>query len=126
MNHVVKNLSNLKKAYSKFENFRVHLKSEQEQAGAIQAFEYCYELTWKVIKNVLEERGLEVGSPKDTFRKAALEKIIVDPEIWFNFQKIRTITVHTYQEENVAQVLAIFDSFSTEVAYVIKKLEESM
>lgn len=123
---MVKNLSNLKKAYSKFENFRLHLTSEQEQAGAIQAFEYCYELTWKVIKNVLEERGLEVGSPKDTFRKAALEKIIIDPEIWFNFQKIRNITVHTYQEENVMQVLAIFESFSTQVAYVIKKLEESM
>lgn len=35
----------LLKAFNKFENFRHHLNSEQEKAGAIQAFEYCFELT---------------------------------------------------------------------------------
>ena len=44
-----------------------------EKEGVIQRFEYSFELAWKMMKRVLESHGLEVGSPKDTFRKAALE-----------------------------------------------------
>ncbi|HLD84423.1 MAG TPA: hypothetical protein VI844_01475 [Coxiellaceae bacterium] len=36
----------LLRAQKKFELFRKNLNSEQEKAGAIQAFEYCYELSW--------------------------------------------------------------------------------
>lgn len=32
----------LLKTFGKFEQFRVNLKTEQEQAGAIQAFEYSF------------------------------------------------------------------------------------
>jgi len=38
------NIESLFKAFSKFEEFRQNLDTEQEQAGAIQAFEYCFEL----------------------------------------------------------------------------------
>lgn len=68
-----KNISNdiyldpLLKAQKKFENFRQNLNTEQEQAGAIQAFEYSFELAWKTLKRVLKHKGLEVGSPRDTF-----------------------------------------------------------
>lgn len=37
-------ITSLIKARNKFEQFRQHLNSEQEKAGAIQAFEYSYEL----------------------------------------------------------------------------------
>jgi hypothetical protein len=44
------NLEPLLKAFKKFELFRQKLDTEQEQAGAIQAFEYCYELSWKTMR----------------------------------------------------------------------------
>ena len=40
-------ISPLLKAFGKFEQFRVNLKTEQEQAGAILAFEYCFSLPGK-------------------------------------------------------------------------------
>lgn len=77
----------LLKAFKKFEAFRVHTVTEQEKAGAIQAFEYCFELVWKIMKKLLEERGRIANSPKETFRMAALEGFIQDVEVWFNFFK---------------------------------------
>src|SRR5271154_4312408 len=94
-------LTKIFKARDIFERFRQDMQDDRDQAGAIQAFEFCYELAWKMMKRVLESRGQEVGSPKDTFRKAVLEKLIDDPEIWFEFQIKRNLTSHTYEQENV-------------------------
>jgi nucleotidyltransferase substrate binding protein (TIGR01987 family) len=109
------NIDSLLKAYKKFEEFRKHLGTEQEQAGAIQAFEYCYELAWKTMKRLLATRGKMINSPRETFREAALEGMITDPEIWFDFMKARNLTIHTYDENNAQEVIAVFDVFSREL-----------
>jgi nucleotidyltransferase substrate binding protein (TIGR01987 family) len=107
--------SPLLKAFGKFEQFRVNLNTEQEQAGAIWAFKCCFELTWKIMKRLLQERGKIVNSPRETFRMAALEDFILDPEIWFAFLVKRNLTVHTYEEQEAKEVLSIFPLFSREV-----------
>ncbi len=105
----------LLKAFSKFEKFRQKLETEQDRAGAIQAFEYCFELSWKIMKKLLEQRGRTAYSPKEVFRMAVLEKFIDDPEIWFNFLHRRNLTVHTYQEDIAGEVIEIFPQFSLAV-----------
>lgn len=116
-------ISKLIKARDVFERFRKNLITDQDKAGAIQAFEFSYELSWKMMKRVLESRGLEVGSPKDTFRKAVHEKLINDPEIWFEFQKKRNLSSHIYDEEELQVVLSIFDTFSFELNELINQLK---
>lgn len=106
-----------------FEDFRQNMVTDRDKAGAVQAFEFSYELAWKTMKRVLTVRGEEPGSPKDTFRKAAKEKIINDPEIWFQFQEKRNLTVHTYEAVNLESVVAIFDKFSVELKNLIQNLE---
>lgn len=76
------------------------------------------------MKRILNLQGQPSGSPKDTFRKAAIEELINDPELWFGFQDIRNITVHTYDEENMELVIKMFDSFSVELNKLINKLEQ--
>ena len=105
------------KAQKVFEKFRKNLRTDQEKAGAVQSFEFCYELAWKLMKRFLELRGLETGSPKDTFRKAHEEGIITNPEIWFEFQKLRNLTVHTYNEENLDLITKYFDQFRLNLNY---------
>ncbi len=117
------NIDKLVKAHGVFERFRQDMKTDRDQAGAVQAFEFCYELTWKIMKRFLESQGVECGSPKDTFRKAALEKIITDPELWFEFQKKRNLTVHTYEQENLDLIVGIFEAFSQEMKELIQRLQ---
>lgn len=118
------NIDKLIKASDIFERFRVDMVTDRDQAGAVQAFEFCYELAWKIMKRFLEAQGFECGSPRDTFRKAALEKIINEPELWFEFQRKRNLTVHTYERENLDLIVSIFDTFSTEMSRLIQKLQE--
>ncbi|MCF8463032.1 MAG: nucleotidyltransferase substrate binding protein [Rickettsiaceae bacterium] len=109
------NISPLLKAFEKFESFRINTKTEQEKAGTIQAFEYCFELTWKIMKRLLEGRGKIANSPRETFRMAALEGFISDPELWFDFLKKRNMTVHTYNQIEAEQVLSVCAEFSSEI-----------
>ncbi|MEI8295348.1 MAG: nucleotidyltransferase substrate binding protein [Alphaproteobacteria bacterium] len=75
-----------------------------------------------MMKRVLKSRGLESGSPKDTFRKAAIEKLIDNPEVWFDFQLKRNLTAHTYHEETVNSIVSIFDIFSRELSNLIQNI----
>lgn len=116
-------VSKLIKAQQVFERFRTDMKDDRDQAGAVQAFEFCYELSWKMMRRFLLARGQEVGSPKDIFRKAALEKLIDDPEVWFEFQKKRNLTTHTYEQANLDIIVNIFDQFSQELKTLLQRLQ---
>lgn len=119
-------IQKLKKAQNLFENYRQDMITDRDKAGAVQAFEFCYELAWKAMKKFLEDQGQVVGSPKDTFRKAAQERLIDDPEKWFGFQEKRNLTVHTYEHECVELVLNAFDQFSDELKKLIINLERPL
>lgn len=116
------NIEPLLKAFDKFERFRVNDKTEQERAGTIQAFEYCFELSWKIMKRLLEERGRIANSPRETFRMAAQEGFINDPELWFDFLKKRNMTVHTYNQSEADEVITICTSFSSEVKAFLRNV----
>ena len=109
------NISPLLKAFEKFERFRKNDSTEQERAGTIQAFEYCFELSWKIMKRLLEERGRIANSPREVFRMGALEGFIPDSEIWFDFLRKRNLTVHTYNHNEAEEVLSICEIFSAEI-----------
>jgi nucleotidyltransferase substrate binding protein (TIGR01987 family) len=122
MNKIIKeiwigetNIAPLLKAFEKFERFRVNDSTEQERAGTIQAFEYCFELSWKIMKRLLEERGRIANSPREVFRMAALEGFISECEIWFDFLKKRNMTVHTYNQNEAEEVLSVCIPFSLEL-----------
>lgn len=112
------------KAHRIFEDFRKNLQTDQEKAGAVQAFEFCYELAWKTLKRLLEKKGIEVRSPRDCFREATLNHIISDPTIWFVFLEKRNLTVHTYNENALGEVIQQFDNFSKALREIFSYVEK--
>ncbi|MCX4079724.1 HI0074 family nucleotidyltransferase substrate-binding subunit [Rickettsia rhipicephali] len=103
---------------------RKHLDTEQNKAGSIQSFEFCYELAWKTMKRFCEKSVKTPYILKDVFREAAVSGLISDPKIWFKFIEIRNITVHTYNEKNLELVISIFDDFSDALNELINNLEK--
>jgi nucleotidyltransferase substrate binding protein (TIGR01987 family) len=79
--------------------------NELEQQGLIKAFEYTYELAWKVIKDYYENQG-ETGiqGSRDAIRLAFQRGLIEDGEQWMNMIKSRIASVHTYNLEIAAQI----------------------
>ena len=115
--------SKLLKAQAVFERVRKDMQDERDQMGAAQAFEFCSELAWKMMKRVLQSKGIDVVAPKDVIRQAALVKIVDDPEVWFDFHEKRNLTSHTYEQENLIAIVEVFDLFSTEFDKVIKRMQ---
>lgn len=116
-------IENLIKARSNFERFRIDMEDDRDKAGAIQAFEYSFELSWKTLKRILDFQGVETRSPRDTIRETALNKLISNPEEWFIYLEKRNISSHTYKEENAESVISIFDKFSLAMTELVHNLE---
>ncbi len=69
--------------------------------ACIQRFEFCVELAWKTSIKLL---GLEVKAPNPAIRDMAQNKLIDDPQVWFDFMVARNKTSHTY-DEDIAKVV---------------------
>jgi nucleotidyltransferase substrate binding protein (TIGR01987 family) len=107
-------------AYEQFANSLDEAKSDLEKAGSIQYFEFTFELAWKTMKRILSHRGLNLNSPKSTFREAAKEGFINNPEMWFEFLEDRNNTVHTYNRKTADAIFAKLPQFKNEMAKFLK------
>lgn len=116
-------LSAIVRAQKVFEQFRQDLTTDKDKTATVQAFEFCYELCWKLMNRVLRSRNIEVGFARDTFRKAVHEQLIDDPEAWIRFQNARNLTSHSYNKDSLEEIVLIFGCFSIEMDKLIKKLQ---
>lgn len=119
-------IEGLTKAKAILDQFSEDLTTEKDKTGVIKAFEFCYELSWKVIKKVLLFKGVDVGSPRDAFREAALNGIIEDPTPWFDFLKMRNRTVHTYDLEVLDEIVGMLPIFKREISILIEHLSKNI
>ncbi len=116
-------ISSLLKAMGKFNDFRQHTNSEQEKAGVVQAYEYCFELSWKMLKRVLTQRGTIVASPRDVFREGASNGLIDEPESWFEFMRLRNLTSHVYNEKYMKEILNSAEKFSIAMNTLVTRFQ---
>ncbi|MFA7418397.1 MAG: HI0074 family nucleotidyltransferase substrate-binding subunit [Melioribacteraceae bacterium] len=73
--------------------------SKLEKEGFIQRFEIIIELSWKVLKDYLEDKGYdEVNNGKQAIRQALVDEIITDAESWMDALQKRNLTSHTYDD----------------------------
>lgn len=72
--------------------------SPLEKEGALQRFEFTFELAWKLIKDYLEESGIVISpvTPKQVIKDAFAAKIIFDGQIWIDMLMSRNLMSHTY------------------------------
>lgn len=81
--------------------------TELELQVVIQAFEVSQELSWKVMKDFLEEQGkTDLFGSKNAVKEAFNVGLITNGEIWFDMIKSRNLTSHIYDH---SEILAILD-----------------
>jgi len=102
--------NHFKKAYSQLEE-ALELMTQRdlnnlEKQGAIQAFEFTYELAWNVLRDYLIWQGAEtISGSRDAIREAFKRELISDGHAWLAMLQDRNRTVHTYNEETANQIL---------------------
>jgi len=77
------------------------------EMATIQAFEFCIELGWKLLKDYLKHQGVkDVSLPRDVIKQAFHFEIVTDGQTWIEMLEARNKTSHTYDDAQAAQVVA--------------------
>ena len=71
-----------------------------EKEGAVQRFEYCFELAWKTVKDYMEQSGFvfPTVAPRQVLKEAFAAKIIADGQVWIDMLDHRNLLSHTYNQ----------------------------
>ena len=81
--------------------------NEREQQGLIKAFEYCFELGWSTLRDLLLAEGnADLLGSRDTLRLAFSRGLIHDGEAWMRMIQDRNLTSHTYNRVTAEQIAA--------------------
>ena len=102
----------------------------QLRAAAIQAFEFTYELSFKMIKRHLEQASAnpaqfdEMGF-NDIMREA-FQRGLVQSELsaWKEYRRLRGTTSHTYDEDKARMVFESVPYFLREAKYLLEQLRK--
>ena len=89
--------------------------------AAIQRFEFCTELAWKVLR---KKMGSSSVAPKAIVREAAQQGLIENPVQWIRYIDARNLTSHTYNEDTARQVFEIVKNFLPDLEQLLPKLED--
>ncbi|HEY5326084.1 MAG TPA: HI0074 family nucleotidyltransferase substrate-binding subunit [Mucilaginibacter sp.] len=99
-NYLDSKISIFEQALTTFKDALLENPSQLERDGAIQRFEYCFDLAWKALKRYMEKSGLiDLNSPRSVFAAAYAEGIIGDEIIWSTIILKRNASVHTYNQQ---------------------------
>ncbi len=90
--------------------------SERDRAGVIQAFEFTFEATWKLLKFAAEREGLDAESPRRALVAAHKLGIVRDEMLWLDMLQDRNLTSHVYHAELAGR---IFTAITTRYAAAI-------
>ncbi len=95
-----------------------------ELEGLVQRFEYTFELSWKVLQDLLLFKGYEfMLGPNGTIKKAFEDGLIVDHDGWRKMAKSRNTLSHVYDEEEVMPIIKLIYS---DYAPLLKQLDEKL
>ena len=117
-------LKTLRDALSSLEDILKQPMNEYIRDGAIQRFEYTFELCWESLQRILKERGVETGSPTQVLRAAHQEQLIEGIDEWLSFLKARNLTVHTYNQNLADDVFKEAKKFPAYVRNLLKSLKD--
>ncbi|MBU2592815.1 MAG: nucleotidyltransferase substrate binding protein [Patescibacteria group bacterium] len=119
-------LADLKLAFDRLKEAIPEVQDQLDKDGAIQRFEFVFELIWKTLKDYAEDKGrLDVASPKDTFRVAADLGVIDDPLVWFDFIKSRNEAAHLYNEQKADEIYSKIPGFISAVENLLLKISKT-
>lgn len=109
MSRLEERIENFNRAFEIFNNAVKAYNQEKENIlmhmALVQAYEVCFELSWKVLKDYLAENGILVYMPKEVIKEAFNKNVIENGQIWIDLLDARNATSHEYKMDKINLIL---------------------
>lgn len=113
----------LRRAVERLEVALSRPKDEFVRDSAIQRFEFCFELAWKVLQPYLEREGLEARSPRSAIRAAFQVGLLPDDAQWLEMLELRNLKSHAYDEALAEKIYAALPGALQRLQDLLHRLE---
>ena len=133
MHNEVLDLSSLKKAVVSFrkalDEYEKDISNEFVRDSCIQRFEYCYDLSSKMIKrhlkNIADNPGeIDQMSFQNIIREAYTKGILKHSwDKWAEFREDRNATSHGYDVDLAISIVSELDEPYDEILFLLQRLE---
>lgn len=124
MSRLHQRIENFNKAFDIYiqaiDDYKKNKSNVLTHLALVQAFEICFELGWKVLKDYLKEKGIEVFTPKDVIKEAFSSNIIKNGQIWINMTNDRNASSHEYNMDKINTVLEKISTIYYEELLIFK------
>lgn len=77
--------------------------------GLVGLYEICFEQSWKMMKEILENHGYEgaaTGSPKFIIKTAYQASMLQEEELWLSALQARNNVTHSYNRAVALDIIA--------------------
>lgn len=105
------------------ETYNEFPENEINKLAIVQAFEIVFELGWKVLKDYLKSKDIDVYTPRDVIKAAFSANILPTAQIWIDMAIDRNASSHEY---NIDKVNIILKKISTSYYAEIKRFKEHL
>lgn len=126
MSRLQERIENFDKAYDLFiemcDNYIENKESNSNRLALTQSFEIVFELGWKVLKDYLKTKGIDVFTPRDTIKEAFGAEILLNAQVWIDMIQDRNASSHEYNQDKVNNIL---ERISTTYYKEFKNFRES-
>lgn len=97
--------------------------------SAIQRFEYCFEISWKILKEYLRiHEGVICNSPKSCFREAFKLNLLTEQDTIKALEMTddRNLTSHTYHEELADEIYGKIPDYYALMNKIYSRLQDKL
>ena len=108
MSRVSKRIENFNRAFVLYSTMRdeyISSNTDSTRLALTQSFEIVVELGWKVLKDYLFEKAIEVDTPVDAVKAAFGANVIQDGQIWIDMVKDRNASSHEYNSDKIEKII---------------------
>ena len=109
MSRLTERIENFNRAFKLFElaccAYRQDEKNDINKLALTQGFEIVVELSWKVLKDYLAQKGIRALTPNDVIKEAFAAETISDGQIWINMVKDRNTSSQEYNTDKMDEIL---------------------
>lgn len=129
MSRLTERIENFNKAFRLFElacsAFKENETNDINKLALVHCFKIIIELSWKVLKDYLETKGIRALTPNDVIKEAFSAEIISDGQIWLSMIKDRNTSSHEYNMNKVDEILIkISSTYYSELSRFSKQIED--